>query len=166
MGNPDQAVFGEVWRIRMKRYALLRRNWKNSPKRKSEMGSKLTPTTLTGQSVLPGSKTGMGSGQTTTRRTPERSGEEAAAGGQSLRRCGVSGGVGGYDAQAAHRDGVQAVEPDTPARRAASFFTVRVAPHVCDPAQRRGRGGSFRDADAPARRRRRYSSATARRSST
>ena len=35
--------------------------------------------------------------------------------------------------QTAHRDGAQAVGPDTPARRAAAFFTVRVAPHVCDP---------------------------------
>ena len=39
------------------------------------------------------------------------------------------------------------------ARRAVPFFVIRVAPHVCDPAQRRGRGGSFRDADAPTRRR-------------
>ena len=51
-------------------------------------------------------------------------------------------------AQAAYLDGVPAVGPDTPARRAAPFFVIRVAPHVCDPAQRRGRGGSFRDADA------------------
>ena len=39
------------------------------------------------------------------------------------------------------------------AGRAAAFFPIRVAPHVCDPAQRRGRSGSFRDADAPTRRR-------------
>ena len=34
------------------------------------------------------------------------------------------------------------------------FFAVRAASHVSDPAQRRGRRGSFRDADAAARRRR------------
>ena len=55
-------------------------------------------------------------------------------------------------AQAAHRAGEQALEPDAAARRAAAFFVIRVAPYVCDPAQRRGRGGSFRDADAAARR--------------
>ena len=54
--------------------------------------------------------------------------------------------------QAAHYDSAQSVEPDTPARRVAAFFAVRVAAHLCDPAQRRGRGGSFRDADAAARR--------------
>ena len=52
---------------------------------------------------------------------------------------------------AARHDGVQAVGTDLEARRAAAFFVIRVAPHVCDPAQRRGRGGSFRDADAAAR---------------
>ena len=50
--------------------------------------------------------------------------------------------------QAAHYDGAQTVGPDAAARRAAAFFVIRVAPHVCDPAQRRGSGGSFRDADA------------------
>ena len=35
--------------------------------------------------------------------------------------------------QAAHHDGVQAVEPDTRARRAAPFFAVRVAPHLWRP---------------------------------
>ena len=55
--------------------------------------------------------------------------------------------------QAAHHDGAQAAEPDAQVGRAASFLTIRAAPHVCDPAQRRGRGGSFRDADAATRRR-------------
>ena len=32
------------------------------------------------------------------------------------------------------------------------FSLYELRPHVCDPAQRRGRGGSFRDADAAARR--------------
>ena len=52
--------------------------------------------------------------------------------------------------EAAHYDGAQTVGPDAAARRVAPFFAVRVAPHVCNPAQRRRRGGSFRDADAPA----------------
>ena len=56
--------------------------------------------------------------------------------------------------QAAHHDGAKAVGQDAQTRRAAAFFAIRAAPHVCDPAQRRGRGGSFRDADAPTRRRR------------